>query len=187
MQKCIPHVSKRPTLTYNWVNIVIIKNAIILYIIIVLLICVLSWIVTHVHLHSFNTNVVSSNPARAWCTRYNIMWKSLSVTCDLWLQRYIWNIVEVALTTIAPLPHSYPFLLIKQVQAYTEQQWNNKMFSVIGLLITIDTCSTRNVREYRRGTQKWTTQRNWQHIVHKTKKKKTKIQHNMRWTPHETS
>jgi hypothetical protein len=61
------------------------------------------------------------------------------------------------------------------------------MFSVIGLLITIDTCSTRNAREYRRGTQKWTTQRNWQHIVHKTKKKKTKIQHNMRWTPHETS
>ena len=28
------------------------------------------------------TNVVSSNPAQARCTWYNIMWKSLSVTCD---------------------------------------------------------------------------------------------------------
>jgi hypothetical protein len=29
-----------------------------------------------------------------------------------------------------------------------------------------------NVREYRRGNQKWTIQRNWQHRVHKTKKNK---------------
>jgi len=29
-------------------------------------------------------------------------------------------------------------------------------------------------REYWRGNQKWTIQRNWQHRVHKTKKNKTK-------------
>jgi hypothetical protein len=29
-----------------------------------------------------------------------------------------------------------------------------------------------------RGNQKWTTQRNWQHREHKTKKSKTKTQHN---------
>ena len=29
-----------------------------------------------------------------------------------------------------------------------------------------------NVREYRRANQKWTIKRNWQHRVHKTKKKK---------------
>jgi hypothetical protein len=40
-----------------------------------------------------------------------------------------------------------------------------------------------NVREYRRGNQKRTIQRNWQHRVHKTKKNKTKTQHNMCWTP----
>jgi hypothetical protein len=33
-------------------------------------------------------------------------------------------------------------------------------------------------REYRRGNQKWTIQRNWQHRVHKTKKNKANIQHN---------
>jgi len=38
----------------------------------------------------------------------------------------------------------------------------------------------RNVREYRRGDQKWTIKRNWQHRVHKTKKNKTKTQHNMK-------
>ena len=36
-----------------------------------------------------------------------------------------------------------------------------------------------NVKEYRRGNQKWTIQRNWQHKVHKTKKNKTKTQHNI--------
>jgi hypothetical protein len=40
-----------------------------------------------------------------------------------------------------------------------------------------------NVREYRRGNQKWTIQRNWQHMTDKTKKNKTKAQHNMCWTP----
>ena len=34
-----------------------------------------------------------------------------------------------------------------------------------------------NFREYRRGNQKWTIQRNWQHWVHKTKN----TQHNMYW------
>jgi len=34
--------------------------------------------VYHEHI---TTNVVSSNPAQARCTRHNIMWKSLSVTC----------------------------------------------------------------------------------------------------------
>jgi hypothetical protein len=28
-----------------------------------------------------------------------------------------------------------------------------------------------NVREYRRGNQNWTIQRNWQHMVHKTQDK----------------
>jgi len=40
-----------------------------------------------------------------------------------------------------------------------------------------------NVREYRRGHQKWTIQRNWKHRAHKIKKNKTETQHNMRWTP----
>ena len=31
-----------------------------------------------------------------------------------------------------------------------------------------------NVREYRRGNQKWVIQRNWQHKVHQMKKNKTK-------------
>jgi hypothetical protein len=30
-------------------------------------------------------------------------------------------------------------------------------------------------REYRRGNQKWTIQRNWQHMVPKRKRKKIKI------------
>jgi hypothetical protein len=30
-----------------------------------------------------------------------------------------------------------------------------------------------NFREYRRGNQKWTIQRNWHHMVHKTKKNTT--------------
>jgi len=34
-----------------------------------------------------------------------------------------------------------------------------------------------NVREYRRGNQKWTIQGNWQNRVHKTNKNKTKIQY----------
>jgi len=40
-----------------------------------------------------------------------------------------------------------------------------------------------NVREYRRGNKKRTIQRKWLHRVHKTKKNKTKTQHNMCWTP----
>jgi len=35
-------------------------------------------------------------------------------------------------------------------------------------------CYKLNVRAYRRGNQKWTIQRNWQHSVHKTKKKQNK-------------
>jgi len=50
--------------------------------------------------------------------------------------------------------------------------------------IVIDSCLFYiNVREYRRGNQKRTIQRNWQHRVYKTKKNKTKTQHNMHWTP----
>jgi hypothetical protein len=33
-----------------------------------------------------------------------------------------------------------------------------------------------NVREYRRCNKKWTIQRNWQHMVNKTKKTKAKTQ-----------
>ena len=40
-----------------------------------------------------------------------------------------------------------------------------------------------NVREYRPGNQKWTIQRKWENMAHKTKKNKTKTQHNMFWTP----
>ena len=40
-----------------------------------------------------------------------------------------------------------------------------------------------NFREYRKGNQKWTIQRNWQHRVDKTKKNKTKTKHKMCWTP----
>ena len=40
------------------------------------------------------------------------------------------------------------------------------------------------IREHRRGNQKWTIQRNWQHRVHNTKNNKTKTQHNVCWTPH---
>jgi hypothetical protein len=40
-----------------------------------------------------------------------------------------------------------------------------------------------SVREYRRGNQKWTIQRNWQHRVHKTKEDKAQTVHNMCWTP----
>jgi len=40
-----------------------------------------------------------------------------------------------------------------------------------------------SVREYRRGNETWTIQRNWQHRVHKTNKSKAKTQHNMCWTP----
>ena len=34
-----------------------------------------------------------------------------------------------------------------------------------------------------KGQAKWTIQRNWQHMVHKTKKNQAKTQHNMCWTP----
>ena len=44
-----------------------------------------------------------------------------------------------------------------------------------------------NVREYRRGYQKWKIQRNWQHMVHKTKKNKTEtIQRNWQHMVHKT-
>jgi len=46
--------------------------------------------------------------------------------------------------------------------------------SISAILMT----RTINVWEY----QRWTIQRNWQHIVYKTKKNKRKIQHNMCWT-----
>ena len=43
----------------------------------------------------------------------------------------------------------------------------------------------RSVREYRRGNQQWTIQRNWQHRVHKTMKNKTKtIQRNWQHRVH---
>jgi hypothetical protein len=39
-----------------------------------------------------------------------------------------------------------------------------------------------NVKEYRRVNHIWTIQRNWQHLEHKTKTNKVKIQHNICWT-----
>jgi hypothetical protein len=53
---------------------------------------------------------------------------------------------------------------------------------VMFLLLVIYAYKVTN-REYRRGNQKLTIQRNWQHRVHKTKTNKTKTQHNMHWTP----
>jgi len=35
----------------------------------------------------------------------------------------------------------------------------------------------------RKGNQKWTIQRTWQHRTHTTKTNKTKTQHNIHWTP----
>jgi hypothetical protein len=40
-----------------------------------------------------------------------------------------------------------------------------------------------NKGEYRRGNQKWTIQRNWQHSGHKTNKTKTQYILYMCWTP----
>jgi len=40
-----------------------------------------------------------------------------------------------------------------------------------------------NAREHPRGNRIWTIRRNWQHWVHKTKKRKQKTQHNISWTP----
>jgi hypothetical protein len=68
-----------------------------------------SWIYNYQCNQCLPTNVVSSNPAQARCTRYNIMWSSLSVTCSRsvvfsgysyfphqynWPPWYNWNIVE---------------------------------------------------------------------------------------------
>jgi len=50
-------------------------------------------------------------------------------------------------------------------------------------IINFNGQSMINVREYRRDNQKWAIQRNWSNMVHKTKKNKTKTQHNMYWTP----
>jgi hypothetical protein len=38
------------------------------------------------------------------------------------------------------------------------------------------------VREYQRGNQKWTFQRNWKHRTHKAMKNNTNTQYNMCWT-----
>jgi len=46
-------------------------------------------------------------------------------------------------------------------------------------IINFNGQSMINVREYRRDNQKWAIQRNWSNMVHKTKKNKTKTQHNM--------
>ena len=51
------------------------------------------------------------------------------------------------------------------------------------LLLLISMFLHINVREYLRGNQKRTIQRNRQHRVHKTKKNKAKTHHNMCWTP----
>jgi hypothetical protein len=40
-----------------------------------------------------------------------------------------------------------------------------------------------NDRESRRDNQKWTTQRNWQHRVHKMRETNTQTHHNMHCTP----
>jgi hypothetical protein len=58
------------------------------------------------------------------------------------------------------------------------------LLHVVSLITGKHTCALEiNVREYQRGNQKWTIQRNWQHRVHKTKTNKANPQHNMCWTP----
>jgi hypothetical protein len=71
------------------------------------------------------TNVVSSNPDHARCTRYNIMWYILSVTCDRSVvfssflhqenlpPQYNWNIVESANTPPMRYPKSLNNLIGK--------------------------------------------------------------------------
>jgi hypothetical protein len=44
-------------------------------------------------------------------------------------------------------------------------------------------CLSIYIREYRKANQTWTIQRNCQHKVHNTKKRKTVAQHIMCWTP----
>jgi hypothetical protein len=54
---------------------------------------------------------------------------------------------------------------------------------MVGILTNnkqIITVKKINVREYRRGNQKWKIQRNWQNRVHKTKTNKTITQHEVR-------
>ena len=60
-----------------------------------------------------------------------------------------------------------PEKLATQTLENTEEAINNGQSRETGNI---------DVREYRRGNQKWTIQRNWQHMVHKTKTNKTKTQ-----------
>jgi hypothetical protein len=85
----------------------------------------------------FSTNIVSSNPAQASCTRYNIMWWSLSVICDRsvvfsgyscflhqlnWLPRYTsnWNIVESGVKH-----HNLPLKILQNIINMTFSQVRN--------------------------------------------------------------
>ena len=85
------------------------------------------------------TNIVSWNPVQARCTRYNIMWWSLSVTCDRsvvfskyssflhqwnWPPRYHWNIFESVVKQHKPKP------LLTSISFLT-QNFNN-LYSLLG-------------------------------------------------------
>ena len=75
------------------------------------------------------TEVVRSNPVQARCTRYNIMWYSLSVTCDMsvvfsrdsgflhqlnWSTRYNWNIIESGVKHHNPNPDAWHYFYISR-------------------------------------------------------------------------
>ena len=77
------------------------------------------------------TNIVSSNPAQAKCTQYNIMWSSLSVTCDMSVvfsvttvssinKNYHHDITEillkVALNTITLNPYTFQSFLYSLIK-----------------------------------------------------------------------
>ena len=89
---------------------------------------------------SITTEVVSLNPTQVRCTRYNIMWSSLSVTCDRsvvssgyssflnqknWPPRYNWNSVERGIKHHKPnfglwmlrFPDIYPRLGVSSVSS----------------------------------------------------------------------
>ena len=63
--------------------------------------------------------------------------------------------------------------------------WNTCLKLVLERFMTVSpllpSYSKINVRGYRRGNQKCTIKRNWQHRVQR--RRKTKTQHNMCWTP----
>ena len=61
---------------------------------------------------------------------------------------------------------------------------NDDVIVIKVFLLKVEINLQINVREYRKGNQKWTNQRKWQHWVHKMKNNTTQTeQYNICWTP----